>query len=379
MKIVNRHFHGVIRRLSTVLIFILVTVSFRSPAWAGSSDISASAPVAAMKLVQFCINPKTGLDPQAVTTLADYVLSSKSKRETALPQFQDSSGAYSEFDTRITFPNLLEYSYNPLIPSALTRPSSMRYSLWTGPQGESKNMPDISKMPAAAEPVVIHGLQRDSNTPDLTTGVYHEYDLKRTLILFNHKGRRSLLSISKQIRPSDVGKKGAILGNDDQWNYYYSGEPGSSMTGLGWVKSYIYDYFSVIVYVDSGGSPATVRTGVFQWLRAGWSGINFVKTGHILDGMKRFARDSKAILEAPNLPAPVQVVSAYQRLLGLPHPDLTEKYIALRLAQQSSALQAGKITTKEVKKQDFSAKVPREQMLEELMVEYLKTTLGKHS
>jgi hypothetical protein len=151
------------------------------------------------------------------------------------------------------------------------------------------------------------------------------------------------------------------------------------MTGLGWVKSYIYDYFSVIVYVDSGGSPATVRTGVFQWLRAGWSGINFVKTGHILDGMKRFARDSKAILEAPNLPAPVQVVSAYQRLLGLPHPDLTEKYIALRLAQQSSALQAGKITTKEVKKQDFSAKVPREQMLEELMVEYLKTTLGKHS
>jgi len=332
-----------------------------------------------MKLVQLCINPKTGLDFQAVTTLADYVLSSKSKRETALPQFQDSSGAYSEFDTRIAFPNLLEYSYNPLIPSALTRPSSMRYSLWTGPQGESKNMPDLSKMPAAAEPVVIHGLQRDSNTPDLTTGVYHEYDLKRTLILFNHKGRRSLVSISKQIRPSDVGKKGAILGNDDQWNYYYSGEPGSSMTGLGWVKSYIYDYFSVIVYVDSGGSPATVRTGVFQWLRAGWSGINFVKTGHILDGMKRFARDSKAILEAPNLPAPVQVVSAYQRLLGLSHPDLTEKYIALRLAQQSSALQAGKITTKEVKKQDFSAKVPREQMLEELMVEYLKTTLGKHS
>lgn len=255
----------------------------------------------------------------------------------------------------------------------------MRYSLWTGPQGESKNMPDLSKMPVAAEPVVIHGLQRDSNTPDLTTGVYHEYDLKRTLVLFNHKGRRSLLSISKQIRPSDVGKKGAILGNDDQWNYYYSGEAGSSMTGLGWVKSYIYDYFSVIVYVDSGGSPATVRTGVFQWLRAGWSGINFVKTGHILDGMKRFARDSKAILEAPNLPAPVQVVSAYQRLLGLSPPDLTEKYIALRLAQQSSALQTGKITNKEVKKQDLSAKVPREQMVEELMVEYLRTTLGKHS
>jgi hypothetical protein len=35
-------------------------------------------------------------------------------------------------------------------------------------------------------------VQHDSNTPDLTTGVYYEYDLKRTLILTNYKGRQVL-------------------------------------------------------------------------------------------------------------------------------------------------------------------------------------------
>ena len=90
-----------------------------------------------------------------------------------------------------------------------------------------------------------------STTPtplDLTTGVYHEYDLKRTLILLNQKGRQVLISVSKQIDESSIGKKGVILGNDSDWTYFYSNEPGTMKTGLGWAKSYIYDYFSVVVY-----------------------------------------------------------------------------------------------------------------------------------
>lgn len=366
------------RYLSIALMLLLMTISPHQPALALSPDISSPIPAAAMKLVQFCADPKTGLDVQAVATLVDYVLVSKSKREVDLPKLQECPGAYYEFDTKITFPLFLEYSYNPQIPSALTRPSSIRYSLWTGPQGESQKMPGIWRLASpAGEPVVIHGFQHDSNTPDLTTGVYYEYDLKRTLILLNHKGRQALISISKQINQSNVGKKGVILGNDDNWNYYYSGEPGSPMTGLGWVKSYIYDYFSVGVYIASGASPNMVRTGAFQWLRAGWSGINFVQTGHIINGMKRFARSSKSILESPNLPTPNQIISTYQRLLALPHPDLIEKYTALQQAQQFSALQTGKITTMEIKKQESSANIPEELMVEVLMLEYLKTTLGK--
>ena len=99
------------------------------------------------------------------------------------------------------------------------------------------------------------------------------------------------ISISKQVDKSSVGKKGVILGNDNDWTYFYSNEPGTMKSGLGWAKSYIYDYFSVVVYVESDGSPAMVSTAMFQWLRAGWMGINFVKPGDILGGLKRFATE----------------------------------------------------------------------------------------
>ncbi|HOO40569.1 MAG TPA: hypothetical protein PK653_03955, partial [Syntrophales bacterium] len=72
--------------------------------------------------------------------------------------------------------------------------------------------------------------------------------------------RQVLVSVSKQTSPSNVGEKGVILGNDSDWHYYYSGKPGSAKAGLGWVKSYIYDYFSVGVYVESGSAPVMVKT-----------------------------------------------------------------------------------------------------------------------
>ena len=373
--------HQVIRWLLIALIISLLTIFQYQPALAiPLSDSSSPIPAAAMKLVQFCADPKVGLDTQAIATLVDYVLGPKSNKEADLPKFQEAPGAYYEFDTRINFSNFLKYSYSNQIPSVLTSPASLRYSLWTGLQGESQKMPSSWKLvPPAGKSVIIRGLERNGITPDLTTGVYYEYNLKRTLILLNYKGRQVLISISKQIDKSDVGKKGVILGNDDDWNYYYSGLPGSAKAGLGWIKSYIYDYFSVGVHVESGSSPSMVRAGVFQWIRAGWSGINFVQTMHIIKGMKRDAKNSKTILESPKLPAPNQIASTYQRLSDLPQNDLVEKYTALQQARQSSAVLSGKIKTNEIKKQDSYANTPKEQIIEELMLEYFKVTLGKSS
>jgi hypothetical protein len=335
---------------------------------------------AAMKLVQFCIEPKVGLDEQAVATLVEHVLSSKQNREYALPKSLACTGAYYEFDTKIAFPRFIEYSYNPLIPAVITRPSSLRYSFWTAPRGETQKVPNSWKpAPPSGVPVVIQSMQHESDTPDLNSSVYHEYDVKRTLILLNHKGRQVMLSVSKQIGASNVGKKGVILGNDNDWNYYYSGQPGTTKAGLGSVKSYIYDYFSIGVYVESITTPPMVRTGVFQWLRAGWLGINFVKPSHILGGLERFARDSKVILESPRLPAPNQMISTYQSLSNMPAGDLIKKYAALQQAQRSLAIQLGKISKSEGEEQLSFTNTPKEQMVEELMLEYLKTTLGKDS
>jgi hypothetical protein len=381
MKIKTTNLSSGCRWLSIALMISLLTIFQHQPALAlPLSDSSSPIPIAAMKLVQFCADPQSGLDAQAVATLVDYVLGPKVSKEADLPKLQEAPGAYYEFDTRINFASFLRYSYSHQIPSVLTSPSSIRYSLWTGLQGEAQKMPSSWKLvPPGGPPVIIRGLQREAITPDLTTGAYYEYDLKRTFILLNHKGRQVLISISKQIDKSDVGKKGVILGNDDDWNYYYSGLPGSTKAGLGWVKSYIYDFFSVSVHVESGASPSMVRVGVFQWIRAGWSGINFVQTSHIIKGMKRYAKNSKIILESPNLPAPNQIVSTYQRLSALPKNDLIEKYTALQQARQSLAVLSGKIKTNEIKKQDSYANTLKEQIVEELMLEYFKITLGKPS
>ena len=333
---------------------------------------------AALRLVQFCNHPGAGLDERDVATLVDYVLGPKTNPAHVLPESAGCPGAYHEFDTRIPFSRFMAYSYNAMIPQAVTRPSSLRFSLWRDAGGASGQMPGSWKPLAASErPLIFHGFQRDSNTPDLTTGVYYEYDLKRTLILVHHKGRQVLFSISKQIDRSSVGEKGYILGNDSDWSYYYSGEPGSAKSGLGWVRSYIYDYFSVGVHVETGVSPVKLRTGVFQWIKAGWSGVNFVRPNHIIEGMKRFARNNRMILESPHLPAPNQMIAAYQWLRALPERDLRNKYEVLQRARRSSAIETGKLGKTKAGNPFSLDGVPNEQMLEELMLEYLKLAIGK--
>jgi len=361
-----------------ILLVLLLTLIHQNAIASSSKDSLSAINEAAMKLVQFCLEPKVGLDEQAVATLVEYVLDSKQNKEHALPKSLESTGAYYEFDTKSTFHQFIEYFYTARIPSAITRPSSLRSSMWTAPSVNTQKLPNSwqASLPAGV-PFIIHGVERAANTPDLNTGVYHEYDMKRTLILLNHKGHQAVFSISKQVGTSSVGKKGFILGNDSDWNYYYTDEPGSTITGLGWAKSYIYDYFSVNIFVESSNSPVVVRTGIFQWLRAGWSGINFVKTSHILTGMKRFARDCKMIMESSRLPSLNQNISVHQMLSNMTASDLIKEYAALRQAQRNLAVQTGKISKSRKDEKVSFANTPKEQMIEELMLENLKVTLGK--
>jgi hypothetical protein len=120
-----------------------------------------------------------------------------------------------------------------------------------------------------------------------------------------------------------------------------------------------------------------VRSGAFQWLRAGWIGIKFVKPGDILRGMERFAQSFRMVLESPRLPAPSQLASVYQSLSRMPASDLASEYAALQQELRSSAIQAGKISKSEADKKQSFVDTSKEQMVQELMLEYLKVTLGK--
>jgi hypothetical protein len=365
------------RRFFVILVLLLFTPGLTVCVYS-STEPRKSLHDAALRLVQYCNDPKIGFDERDIATLVGHVMSAKKERASVLPESGGCPGAYQEFDMNIAFPRFMAYSFSALIPAVITRPSSLRYSFWRGPQGGAQNLPDHwGPLLQTEKPLIIHGLQQDSNTPDLTTGVYYTYDLKRTLVLTRHQGRPVLVSISKQIDKSRVGEKGFILGNDSDWNYYYSGEPGSAKSGLGWVKSYIYDYFSVTVYAESGARPATLRTGVFQWIKAGWSGINFVQPSHIIKGMERFARNNRLVLESPYLPAPDRIIAAYQELLKMPADELANTYQMLQQAQRTSALQNGKISRAKARAPSSSNSTSKEQMVEELMLEVLKEALGR--
>jgi len=357
-------------------LWILLCLSFSA-----SASIAAQMSVneAAARLVQFCADPKTNLDEQAIAVLVDYVLAEKPQKdkEKALPEVQKCTGAYYEFDAKITFPRFMEYSYTSQIPGVVTRPSSLRYSIWQPSRGGGHPLPASWKtVPPGGAPVILRGKQHDSNTPDLTTGVYYEYDLQRTLILMNYKGKQVLVSISKQTGPSNIGKRGFIVGQDSNWTYYYSDQLGSAKAGLGWVKSYIYDYFSIGVYTEL--SQGSVRMSAFQWIRAGWSGMNFVQPKNISDGIKkRFARDTLAILESPRLPEARQVALTVQSFSAMPREELNKKYTNLQRAKQNAAFKAGLINQEEANEVLPIQNISKEQIIEELMLEYLKSFLGK--
>lgn len=370
------------RMVMLVVALALILALVNRPAAASTQAEAASDTVqeAALQMVKACVDQRTPVDERALATLADYAISSKQTRQFALTKSQGCPGAFLELDTRVTFPRFMEYAYNPSVPAAATRPSSLRYSIWMNPKGGRSVLPgNWRPIPRSGAPLIIYGMQREADSPDIHTGVYHEYDLKRLLVFMNHKGHQVLISVSKQIKTSNVGKKGFTLGNDSDWSYYYSDEPGTTKRGMGWAKSYIYDYFSVGVYVEPAPGQPVVRSAVFQWLRAGWSGMNFVKSSHILNGLRRFAQGFNGVLESPRLPASAQLASAYQSLLQLSTTDLLFKYSLLQQSLRSSAIKMGKMANDEPADSKSFAHLSKEQMAEELMVDYIRAALGKRS
>ncbi|MFZ0612191.1 MAG: hypothetical protein WAM73_08150 [Desulfobacterales bacterium] len=219
--------------------------------------------------------------------------------------------AYHELDLHRSLSDILHLTYNPAIPSAVTMPASIRLSHWTAIDPSMQALAELSDPQAESiNPQFIRGIEHIVNTPDQHSEAYFEYDLYRTLILTKYEGRPVFISLSRQKGVSDVGKKGVIVGPDDNWDYLYTGQAGISYAGLGWVKSYMYDSYSVSFCIETDPAAPLVRFGVFKWLRAGWAGINLARPVHISSGLERFGEGLQEILENPRL-ADVNAVSRY--------------------------------------------------------------------
>jgi hypothetical protein len=292
------------------------------------------------------------------------------------------SSSYQEVDVRIRLADLLKYSFHPSIPWFATTPSSLRNSSWKHTQAPWTALPRLWELLDTAEaPVVIRGLETVENTPDIFSGAYYRYDLNRTLILFSSGTRRTVISISKQADVSDVGRKGYIVGKDEDWNYYYSGVPGLNITGLGWVRSYMFDSAGISVYTEAGIGSGLVRTANFKWIRAGWSNINVVQNRHIYEGMVRFARAFREVLESPRLPAVQAFEDDCMRIANLSDSALRDKMKTYRhlLAARSERAKDGSGENLPESFWDEGAwdRMTREEMKSTLVLETFKAYLGK--
>jgi len=263
-------------------------------------------------------------DPAKIQNLLDYVEKPKDTHAAyfVAPQLGSPSGYY-EFDLRQNFAHILKYAFNPEVPGYLTTPSSIRLSHWKQVQGSGDRLPALwNIIDTLDEPITLKGLEFVENTPDIASGAYYSYHLYRTLILFKYKNRKVIISVSKQKDRSDVGKKGYVLGSDDNWDYFYSGKPGLTVPGLGWVRSYMYASAGINIYYEIDPYAPLLRCGTFKWLQAGWSRINAAKNHHIHNGMKRFAKSFKMIMEYPSLPGINAFSDAYSKINAMSENEL---------------------------------------------------------
>jgi hypothetical protein len=326
---------------------------------------------------------ETTVDVSKVSGLLDFALAEKGIEAKMKPaDRENATGAYFFTDVKAPLPKVIKYSYNPKIPSYLTLPSVVRLGGWqVKPYGTVANFWD--KIGEVKGPLLMRGVEYEEITPDMTTGAYYRYTMDRLMILLHYRGKDFFISVTRQKSPSTVGRKGAIIGQDTDWNYFYSGQKGLTKTGLGWVNSYMYDAFSVILLFEPGASKTQTRYMAFKWLKAGWGGINMVKQENILEGCNRFASGFKKVLESPQLPEAEQLIDVYARIKNLSDQDLTAKLQPIgralqKLCRTDPALAHGDFQ-EIIESGKYLDEMSREERENLLMTEWMKLSLGKLS
>ena len=304
------------RRLLPVFLFLLFSaVPARAEDVPEVAFPEALSPVFDYLLSPFGPHQGAAFDPERVAPLLDYLLA-------ACPGqlYYEAGGrgkttsAAIPFTLKVGLEKLLRYGFNPAIPAHVITPSSLRWSRWTaGEEGLARLQQGL---PPSGRPVVVRGTEHEEITPNLATGTYFAYDVDRAVLLCSWRGRPLLINLSRQRDRSSVGRKGAVLGADADWDYFYSGEKGIARPGLGWVSSYMYSSFSIGIFYDAG--EGVTRGGICKWLNAGWSGLNLVRRRHIYDGLVRYVRDLHRVLEDPRLPPAEELAGCFTRLRGLP-------------------------------------------------------------
>ncbi len=326
----------------------------------------------------------TAPDFSKVDPVVDFILKADNSSKPTLEPREEISGAFIAYTLERPLNEALRYAYNQQIPEGAINASSVSYSQWETTPAGSVGPPELWRMLAdLSKPKTVRGVVRETISPDLHTGAYYEYGLKRAFLLYHRDDLRVMISISNQMGESDVGKKGFIVGDDQDWNYLYTQENGLNKGGLGWVKTRIYKFFSICAYIEDLNRPGKVKIGIFQWLGAGWAGFNLVESHHIREGMERQTTQFKSLLESEKMPSADTLERVYQSLSRMDEATLREKATEVVSFIRDKAQRDEKLMRKKaVSKLDpeaYVAKMDKDQLVSELMREFMKFTFGKET
>jgi len=217
------------------------------------------------------------------------------------------------------------------------------------------------------DPVAVRGEQFDRTTPDPSTGGCYAMRLQRVIIFLPDE--KAVLSVSVQPEPSEVGTKGYALGRDGDDRYVYSGERGLTKTGLGWVSSRIQTNVSIGIYLEEGEERVT--SGVFQWMRAGWSGLSVVKESHLKASLARYKARLTDILHHPGLRSPEELEELFASASTLPETKLRDYAVAEFQKWLEQNAQENESSVVEIIRNGYGENPDRDELIALFMRQYL--------
>lgn len=294
----------------------------------------------------------------------------------------EGSGIFRHTTLRVPLRTVMNYLVNPAVPGEAVNPSSVRVNDWN-PQSEVLTKAETFRntpLPPAA-PVVLRGTEFEETTPDVSSGGYYSYTLHRLFVLTAYEGRAALFSVSRMPGRSAVGRKGAIVGKDEDWTYVYTPTKGTNLSLVGWADTYLYGSSSVTVFLETAPGSKTTEMYIFKWAKAGWSGMNVIKPSHLRDGVDRFLGSLHTVLESPRSPSP-EAIGAYKaELEASDDAALRERLKSfardLTTRSQKDSLLSQKDFQAVLGGQGYAASLTRRQMISELLKLYLRKQLGK--
>lgn len=266
------------------------------------------------------------LDPAKILPLLDFVIRSEDDAEQLKPSKRESgNGACLRAQVKAPLKRVLRYEYNYRIPAFLISPNVLRLSGWYPESDIVTNKVELWKnLSALDKPLLLWGKEFEVNTPDSFSGSYYRYDLNRLIILMKYNDKKVMISASKMPNPSEAGKKAVII-DEKNWNYFYSGIQGLGIKLIGMLNTYIYDSASVKILYESDSAKPRTTIMLFKWLKAGWADINMVKSSHIYEGSLRFIEGLKEVIESDALPAADALARQLDYISLLPEAEIKTK------------------------------------------------------